>query len=418
MGYVTRNVPLDHPDFGKAFPCECRHAEQAERTYRRLLKLSNLESYIHLRFDNFKLDMPYLNATQRETLSFVFSVAQQFADDPQDNWLVIEGSYGSGKTHLAAAIGNDLVDRNRDVMFMTVPDLLDHLRTTFSPTSEIQYDQLFNAVKSAQILILDDLGTEAPSDWVAEKLFQLLNHRYVNRMPTVITTNHQIEEMDGRVASRLQDRRFVWRYSLNLPDFRSAHEDFQEDVTDRRLYQSLQFGSFEAYNDSLRQIKFAAHQFSQAPQGWFILTGNSGTGKTHLAAAIANVCHQTGRECVFLTIADLLDRLRATFNSKKDTFSTRFEQIRETPLLVLDAFRIQSASAWAAEKLFQLIDHRYLAQKPTVITISRHEIENLDERLRSRFADGRLCQVWQIEAPGYYTRTKGTNPNRGNPQWG
>ena len=103
---------------------------------------------------------------------------------------MLSGTYGCGKTHLAAAIANHQLTAGRPTpMFVVVPDLLDHLRATFSPTSATTLDRLFEQVKSAPLLVLDDLGTESATPWAREKLFQLLNYRYAARLPTVITTS-------------------------------------------------------------------------------------------------------------------------------------------------------------------------------------------------------------------------------------
>jgi len=84
---------------------------------------------------------------------------------------VLTGTYGCGKTHLAAAIGNFRDAMGEEVIFQVVPDLLDHLRATFSPNSSISYDSLFEQVRSTRLLILDDLGTQSATPWAKEKLF-------------------------------------------------------------------------------------------------------------------------------------------------------------------------------------------------------------------------------------------------------
>jgi DNA replication protein DnaC len=131
--------------------------------------------------------------------------AVDFAKKP-DGWLVFFGNYGVGKTHLASAIANELLKQNYRVLFAVVPDLLDHLRSTFGPSSEVQYDQRFELIRDAAILILDDLGTENTTPWAREKLFQIINHRYNGRMPTVITSNRRPEEIEPRIFSRMSDR--------------------------------------------------------------------------------------------------------------------------------------------------------------------------------------------------------------------
>ncbi len=87
-------------------------------------------------------------------------------------------TFGCGKTHLGAAIANYRASEGFSPMFIVVPDLLDHLRSTFNPSSETSYDRRFEEVRSAPLLVLDDLGTQAATPWVKEKLYQLFNYRY------------------------------------------------------------------------------------------------------------------------------------------------------------------------------------------------------------------------------------------------
>ncbi|MEZ4515679.1 MAG: ATP-binding protein [Chloroflexota bacterium] len=86
--------------------------------------------------------------------------AMAYAQDPQ-GWLILKGGYGCGKTHLAAAIANYQISQGRMVLFVNTPDLLDHLRATFSPDSTISYDDRFEQVRNAPLLVLDDLGTQS-----------------------------------------------------------------------------------------------------------------------------------------------------------------------------------------------------------------------------------------------------------------
>ncbi len=80
-------------------------------------------------------------------------------------------------------------------------------RATFSPESGTTLDRRFDEIKSAPLLVLDDLGTQNMTPWVQEKLYQLFNYRYTAQLPTVITTSDDPEEMDPRIMSRLQDTR-------------------------------------------------------------------------------------------------------------------------------------------------------------------------------------------------------------------
>ena len=74
---------------------------------------------------------------------------------------MLAGAHGSGKTHLAAAIANMCIEGGRPVFFVSVPDLLDDLRASYAPTSDIAYSDLFQQVKEAPLLVLDDLGSQS-----------------------------------------------------------------------------------------------------------------------------------------------------------------------------------------------------------------------------------------------------------------
>jgi DNA replication protein DnaC len=105
-------------------------------------------------------------------------------------------------------------------MFVVVPDMLDHLRATFNPDSSVSYDRRFEEIRSAPLLILDDLGSQAMKPWVREKLYQLFNYRYEARLPTVITTAETLEEIDPRIKSRMLDRRLCVIQAITAPSYR------------------------------------------------------------------------------------------------------------------------------------------------------------------------------------------------------
>jgi DNA replication protein DnaC len=182
--------------------------------------LSSLRFHADQTFESFDLRTHELPAEERENLKQAVSLAQAYASAPQ-GWLVLAGSYGCGKTHLAAAIANRYVELGHSApVFIVVPDLLDHLRASFSPQSQIPFDRRFEAVRAAQLLVLDDLGTESATPWAKEKLFQLLNHRYTGRLPTVITTSQPIEELEPRLASRMLDLTRCTAFAVLAPSYR------------------------------------------------------------------------------------------------------------------------------------------------------------------------------------------------------
>jgi DNA replication protein DnaC len=195
-GWLTKAVRYGDPDFGKLFACRCKQAEQAHKHAERLAAASSLDAFRTKTFDGFVRKVP--------GVQLAYQRAQAFARQPE-GWLGLFGPYGCGKTHLAAAIANELLSQQVPVQFVVVPDLLDHLRSAFAPDSTVSYDQRFDAVKQVPVLVLDDLGTESGTPWAREKLYQLVNHRYNERLPTVFTSNIRVEQLDPRIASRMHD---------------------------------------------------------------------------------------------------------------------------------------------------------------------------------------------------------------------
>ncbi|MDH7487426.1 MAG: ATP-binding protein [Anaerolineae bacterium] len=415
MGFITYDVPPEHPDFGRAVPCSCRLAEEQARRLTDLLEVSNLRHLAHMTFDTFLPEGQGLPEAKRRNLRHAYELARAFAAEPK-GWLFFLGGYGCGKTHLAAAIANARIAQGQTVLFVVVPDLLDYLRATFAPGSPASFDERFQALREAPLLILDDLGAHSSTSWAQEKLYQLLNHRYNSRLPTVITSNHRLEEMDPRLRSRLVDPTLVTMYTILAPDFRLAGADQAvADLSSLPLHADQTFDSFNLRThelpaeerENLKQAVTMAQNYAAHPEGWLVFTGSYGCGKTHLAAAIANRCLELGQVTpMFIVVPDLLDHLRATFSPQSQvSFDRRFEAVRTAPLLILDDLGTESATPWAKEKLFQLLNYRYTARLPTVITTSV-PIEELEPRLASRILDVTRCTTFAILAPSYRGQIK------------
>jgi DNA replication protein DnaC len=407
---VRRDVPVGHADFGKLHRCP-QHTTAHDVTRRETLRrLGNLEAFAGKSLDDFSID-PTLSPRQRASLENALAQARAFAAHPQ-GWLLFEGGYGTGKTHLAAAIANARLEQGDPVLFITTPDLLDHLRSTFGPSSEIAYDETFERIRSAPLLVLDDLGVENPSAWAKEKLFQLLNHRYVYRLPTIITTNIPTEQLDPRVRSRLLDDDLLRHAAIEAPDHRTPHLHQQETISDLALYAAMTFETFDTethlnfdQKNNLRAARAVAEEYvANGARGWLVFMGAAGVGKTHLAAAIGGAVEQAGAAVTFSTVPELMDSLRETFEPNSTaSFNRRFTAIKTAPLLILDDLTLRYASGWAREKLFQIIDHRYVTRLPLVITTAL-SIEELDDRLRARLMDKRICRNVVLTAPAFTER--------------
>jgi DNA replication protein DnaC len=184
-------------------------------------ELSSLDMMINKTFGTFEdRTSDGLQPDELKSLQKTLKAAHSYAEKPR-GWLVFMGGYGSGKTHLAAAIANYRAGLGDPPLFVMVPDLLDHLRATFSPHSSVTFDRRFDEIRTAPLLILDDLGTQSMTPWVREKLYQLFSYRSNAELPTVITiAADSLESLDPRLASRLRDERLCRVVSLSVPPFR------------------------------------------------------------------------------------------------------------------------------------------------------------------------------------------------------
>jgi len=170
-------------------------------------------------FDNFDHKRLELPAEQRQNLRQAYNLAVEFARSPE-GWLIFQGINGCGKTHLAAAIANYRLAQGKPVLFVVVPDLLDHLRSTFSPDSKISYDEFSERIKEVPLLILDDFGEQSATPWAQEKLYQLINYRYNARLPMVVTTCLSLDEIETRISSRMVDPMISLVFNITAPDYR------------------------------------------------------------------------------------------------------------------------------------------------------------------------------------------------------
>lgn len=126
-------------------------------------------------------------------------------------WLFIHGPVGTGKSHLATSIINDdLRDPSNSFLFgiytyafLNVPTMLEKLQAGFEDKS---YISRLEVIKNIDLLVLDDLGTEKPTEWNTQQLFNIVDYRYKNRLATVFTSNDAPEDYrEARIASRLTD---------------------------------------------------------------------------------------------------------------------------------------------------------------------------------------------------------------------
>lgn len=184
-----------------ATPCQKLINKQRQVIVERVLKSSRLPEYLKQKtFNNFTV-----NSDNQEA----FAEAKRVANDYTGKGLLLMGGTGTGKTHLAGAILNKRLNDCMEAIFCTVPELLADIKHTFG--NQQLTSELIELVKNTDLLILDDLGAEKTTEWVAEQLFVIINARLLNAKQTVITTNFisnkdLIDKLGGLTGQRIVSR--------------------------------------------------------------------------------------------------------------------------------------------------------------------------------------------------------------------
>ena len=410
-GWVSKLVPVGHPDFGEAFRCRCQQSSGSGRAAA-LLRYSNLGPLVRITFDATKPDGPLPDAGSRHLFQKALAAATEFAETPT-GWLTFTGPSGSGKTHLAAAIANHCIERGHTTFFIVLADFLDHLRSAYSPENPVSFDDLFEQVRDVPVLVLDDMGTHSATPWAQEKLFQVFNHRFNAALPTVVTVRGPLQRLDEGLRSRLEAAEgFSNVVRLGQYNTRLARRigDLPDDMRRRMTFENFDVrggrNSTAKDQESLQQAKQAAETFAADPEGWLLLTGPSGCGKTHLAAAIAGKSLDQDRPVFYTFVPSLLDHLRSTFSPDSPIgYDELFEQLKTAPLLILDDLGAESSTPWAEDKLYQIIVHRHNARLPTVIT-TMIDFTQEREPIGSRVQDPSVGEFIRLEAPDYRNKER------------
>ena len=210
---------------GSTVPCECR-ADDIAKARRAAARIP--ERYRNCRLQNFK-DL------HNESLKKAKAIAKRWVDHwpAVEAGLLITGPVGVGKTHLAVAILNELVDtKGATALFCDFSDLLDRIQASFGKGSEESQDDIVAPYRDAELLVLDELGARRPSDWVREILYGLLNTRYNRGRITILTTNFGDEPdsrggetLEVRVGAPVRSR--LWEMcqlvTIDAEDFRKKH---------------------------------------------------------------------------------------------------------------------------------------------------------------------------------------------------
>lgn len=147
------------------------------------------------KFDNFEI-----NNCNKKVFNNLINYSEKLVNNIEKKGVILVGNNGVGKTHLACSIANRFIEKGIPVIYGTLINLLAELRNSYEIDNNISEMEIIKLYENVDLLIIDDLGKEKPSEWGLEKLFTIINSRYENNLPVIITTNYNQNSLIKRLS--------------------------------------------------------------------------------------------------------------------------------------------------------------------------------------------------------------------------
>lgn len=166
-------------------------------------------------FERFSLDFypdvedPVLGVSQREHMRSVLNFCREYANHftKKAQWLIMYGGTGLGKTHLSLAIANVVIERGYDVYYGSIQSIMEKLEKEHFGRKNSEESEK-ESIVNADLLIIDDLGVEFVTQFTTAALHDLINSRMLKGLPTIISTNLEMDEIYEKYTQRIASRLF------------------------------------------------------------------------------------------------------------------------------------------------------------------------------------------------------------------
>lgn len=201
----------------RAVPCTCREKAAMSRK----LRFAEIpEAFKGMTLKTFRIGV-YQDARSRQTISDACKIIKGYLDDFENQKAAGMGLYiwsrtkGSGKTRIAAGIGNELL-KKYTVKFSVSMTILQEIKNSWRKDAQYSENALLDALCTVEILVIDDFGVESGAGWIDDRFYQIINERYINRYVTIFTSNDPLSELpyDDRISSRIREM----TYQIAFPE--------------------------------------------------------------------------------------------------------------------------------------------------------------------------------------------------------
>jgi DNA replication protein DnaC len=195
-------VETDDQGLPVAKVCSCK----AQKAFKRLIKGSGMtDEQLRTRIEDYKptpQTMPMFKLVKRY-LGLIPGILQQ---STYSKGMALLGSYGIGKTMLAAIVANKFLEHQVPVIFVPTPELIGDLRVAQFSEDKQELENKIHALSTVPVIVFDDLGKEKITDWVQAQYFRIIDARYRNKLATIITSNYSFEEISEKLGEAVSSR--------------------------------------------------------------------------------------------------------------------------------------------------------------------------------------------------------------------
>ena len=173
--------------------------KQRQEKYRKIINNIYKDNYMKKRLQKYNFE----NVSDTYEDTFIINQLIKFTDSciksEMKNGLIIYGNIGYEKTYLAACIANKMIEQNKIVLMEKSSSIIDKIKESFNKDG-LSETQIIGLYSNVDMLIIDDFGSETISKWALERLYRIINNRYENELPIVITTRYTREELMEKIA--------------------------------------------------------------------------------------------------------------------------------------------------------------------------------------------------------------------------
>jgi DNA replication protein DnaC len=198
-----------------AKPCRCRNSETRKSS---LAAARIPRRYSSCSLDNFKSD-----PNSSPNIAFRYACRLVLDYPAVDRGLLFMGPVGVGKTHLAVAILKGLIEKGVPCLFYESGSLLKQIQDSYNPISNTSELRVLAPVYQAEVLVMDELGSTIPTDWVRDTIYQIINTRYNDKKLTIFTTNY-LDDVPPQQEQTLDQVRANRKLSARIKELTTLEE--------------------------------------------------------------------------------------------------------------------------------------------------------------------------------------------------